>query len=132
MLRIYVGLLVVAGGPVFVPCPNVLLAQEKPNPAPVWEYKVLTKQNIMDLGQKNLAAGLNHLGREGWELTAVDGDYIFKRSPLTVPQLKERLERAKATVEQWQDRTTWSARMARKGFVSQVQLDADRARLRSE
>ena len=130
MSRICVGSLFFAAVAMFDPCPDVLLAQEKPSPVPVWEYKVLTKENVVELGQKDLAAGLNQLGRDGWELTAVDGVYIFKRSPLSVPQLKMRLERMKADVEQWQDRAAWSARMANKGIVSRVRADADRARLR--
>jgi Bacterial type II/III secretion system short domain len=37
-----------------------------------WEYQVLTKEQVADLGKKNLAAGLNKLGDESWELVAVE------------------------------------------------------------
>jgi hypothetical protein len=38
---------------------------------PKWEYKVLTKDEILELGNKDFTAGLNKLGDEGWELIAV-------------------------------------------------------------
>jgi hypothetical protein len=37
-----------------------------------WEYQVLTKEQVADLGKNNLAAGLNKLGEESWELVAVE------------------------------------------------------------
>src|SRR5262249_25272463 len=36
-----------------------------------WEYRVLTKEQLAELGKKNLAAGLNKIGEEGWELVTV-------------------------------------------------------------
>jgi hypothetical protein len=45
---------------------------EKPVSAgPKWEYKVLTKDEIAQLANKDFTAGLNKLGDEGWELFAV-------------------------------------------------------------
>jgi len=57
-----------------------------------WEYKVLTPTAIEELGGKDggaLAAGLNKLGDEGWELVAIEPGhvpppvklprYVFKR-----------------------------------------------------
>jgi hypothetical protein len=44
---------------------------EKAAPAfsgPKWEYKALTREEITELGQKDLTAGLNKLGDEGWEM----------------------------------------------------------------
>ena len=38
---------------------------------PKWEYKVLTKDEIAELANKDLAAGLNKLGEEGSELVAI-------------------------------------------------------------
>jgi hypothetical protein len=61
---------------------------------PKWEYKVLFRQQIAELGNKDFAAGLNKLGDDGWEMVGVpsavpvgggqirgvqDGDYYFKR-----------------------------------------------------
>jgi hypothetical protein len=62
----------------------------KPKPAlgPKWEYRVLAKREVAELGKKDLAAGLNKLGDEGWELVAVEPQagrssgqptYYFKR-----------------------------------------------------
>jgi hypothetical protein len=42
------------------------------SPGPKWEYKVLTKDVIAELANKDFAAGLNKLGDEGWELVAVE------------------------------------------------------------
>jgi len=52
---------------------------------PKWECKVMTELDVLKLGKDNLAAGLNSLGEEGWELITrvVEGDnarqFIFKR-----------------------------------------------------
>jgi hypothetical protein len=55
-----------------------------------WEYRVLTKDEITELSNKNFAAGLNKLGEDGWELVAVEpgfsnppgkpAEYYFKRA----------------------------------------------------
>ena len=37
---------------------------------------------------------------------------------------------AESDVDAWKDRVAWSERMARKGFLSEQQLKADRLRLR--
>ena len=58
---------------------RVLAAEPKAEAVLRWEYRVFTKQQILDLGNKDLAAGLNKLGDEGWELAGIDGQYIFKR-----------------------------------------------------
>jgi hypothetical protein len=39
--------------------------------APKWEYKIQTKEELLDLGKKDLGAGLNKLGAEGWELVSI-------------------------------------------------------------
>src|SRR5438128_2347809 len=52
----------------------------QPEGAPKWEYRILTKEQIIELGKKDLAAGLNQLGDQGWELAAVETAFIFKRS----------------------------------------------------
>jgi hypothetical protein len=52
---------------------------------PKWEYKVMMELDLLKLGKDNLAAGLNSLGEEGWELITglVERDnarqFIFKR-----------------------------------------------------
>jgi hypothetical protein len=36
-----------------------------------WEYRVLTDDEISKLGKSKLEAGLNELGKEGWELVGI-------------------------------------------------------------
>jgi hypothetical protein len=48
---------------------------------PRWEYKVMTPADVRSLGKKDLDAGLNRLGDEGWELVGMDKDQcVLKRS----------------------------------------------------
>jgi hypothetical protein len=99
-----------------------------------WEYRVFTKVEVLDLGNKDLTTGLNKLGEEGWELAAIDSAYIFKRPKgLTRQQaeaaLKERITLAEADVDQWKERLAWVTRMARKGFLTEQQLETDKAKL---
>ncbi len=100
-----------------------------------WEYRVLSKQHVLDLGKQDLAAGLNALGDAGWELAAVDAAYIFKR-PRDAGRLREaarqrRMALIAADVDQWRERVAWAERMARKGFLSAQRVEADRARLQA-
>src|SRR5258708_7718369 len=87
-------------------------AQDKPAAAPQWEYRILTKQQVLDLGKSDLATGLNQLGSDGWELAAVDGGYIFKR-PRSHPraqlaQLQAQLAQAEADLDSWKERVAWA------------------------
>src|SRR5882672_9356051 len=71
-------------------CPvTVCSAEPKPEVAVKWEYRIVTKEQLLDLGNKDLVAGLNKLGDEGWELTAVEPAYIFKRPKPTPKQLED-------------------------------------------
>jgi hypothetical protein len=47
--------------------------------SPRWEYRVLTGQQVLELGKKDVTAGLNRLGAEGWELAAVRAAAPFGR-----------------------------------------------------
>jgi uncharacterized protein (TIGR03067 family) len=38
---------------------------------PRWEYRTLTRQELINLAQKDVTAGLNKLGEDGWELVAI-------------------------------------------------------------
>jgi hypothetical protein len=104
-----------------------------------WEYRVLTREQLLKLGNADLPAGLNRLGGEGWELAAVEqpGVFYFKRPALPAPtpdrvdELKARLSLAESEVEMLKDRTSWAERMVKRGFISQEQLQADRARLQA-
>jgi hypothetical protein len=99
-----------------------------------WEYRVLTRQEVVDLGKKDLAAGLNKLGGEGWELVAIDAQYIFKRPNFLnsndVETLKQQLTLAETDIEMRKERLAWSERMARKGFMSENNVQAQKMRLR--
>jgi hypothetical protein len=122
-------LALVAGGTSF--------AGDAAGSAPRWEYRVLGKAEVLELGKSDLATGLNRLGRDGWELAAIDGAYIFKRRPTghmsSVEHLKELLAAAESDLQMRKERVTWAERMARKGFLSASQLEADRTLLqRSE
>jgi hypothetical protein len=57
---------------------------------PKWEYKVASESEVAKLGKGDLAAGLNQLGEDGWDLVAVHSTapasgaltpvrYVFKR-----------------------------------------------------
>jgi hypothetical protein len=109
------------------------LAQTKSQAGTRWEYRVLTKQQVLDLGSKDLATGLNKLGDDGWELTAVDSAYIFKRPKGPDRQqwgdLKRRLADAEVEVAAMRDRAAWSERMVKKGLMTNQQADAVRAAL---
>jgi hypothetical protein len=108
------------------------LAARSAELAPQWEYRVLTKSELLDLGKKDLAAGLNKLGDEGWELAAVDTAYIFKRpkAQAQAAVVRLRLKAAEADVEQQRERVQWSQRMVKKGFVAPNQLKEELRLLR--
>ena len=101
---------------------------------PRWEYRVLSKEQVLELGQKDLTAGLNHLGIEGWELAAIDDGYIFRRRRVNeaniIAELKQRLAAAEAEVDMRKERLAWSERMFRKGFLAANILETARSRLK--
>jgi hypothetical protein len=114
--------------------PAAAAPEEPPDAVPRWEYRVLTRDQVTELGKKDLAAGLNRLGDDGWELTAIDTAYIFKRPKAhrgdQVADLRRRLALLASDVEVWQERVAWARRMARKGFLSDRQLEAEELRLK--
>jgi hypothetical protein len=89
-----------------------------------WEYRVVTRAQLLDLGKKDLVAGLNKLGDEGWELAAFDSAYIFKRAKVQkqAEVMKLRLKLAESDVEQQRERVQWTQRMVKKGFLPANQL----------
>jgi hypothetical protein len=128
-----VGLLAISVASAVLQLATLPAAAQQPDGLPRWEYRVLTKEQVIDLGKKDLVAGLNRLGDDGWELAGVDGPYIFKRlkgpDPNYVEQLKSQMTLAEADVENWKDRLAWSERMAKKGYLATNQVQADRMRL---
>src|SRR5262249_27297507 len=129
------GLLLLALG-LAVGSPAVVRSAE-PRPELVikWEYRILTKEQVLELGKKDLTAGLNALGDEGWELVAAEPSYIFKRpkgpSLRQVEAIKRQLLLARSDVEMWKDRVAWAERMVKKGYLTERQLQADQARLKA-
>jgi len=109
----------------------VVLAEDKPIPR--WEYRVVTKDQVVELGKNDLAAGLNKLGNEGWELVVVDGGYIFKRSKVQydkeIADLKLRIAILNRDIEMQKDRVAWSSRMLKMGYVSPPAVVAEKERL---
>jgi hypothetical protein len=98
-----------------------------------WEYRVLTKAQLLELGRNDLTAGLNKLGDEGWELSAFDAAYIFKRPKVqqrSIEVLKLRIGLVEADIEQQRDRVQWSQRMVKRGFLAANQLKDETRLLR--
>lgn len=115
---------------------SALSAEPKPDAAPKWEYRVVTHEQLLDLGKKDLAAGLNKLGDDGWELITVERldktAYIFKRPKdyRNIEDVKQKLFTAQSNVELWKDRVSWAERMVKKGYMTDRQLQTETARLK--
>jgi hypothetical protein len=109
-------------------------AQATPGLVTQWEYRVLKREQILDLGKKNMTEGLNKVGAEGWELVTVDGAYIFKRPKRLIAMqredAKDRVSAIESDVELLNDRVAWAERMLRKGFLSANQVEIERQNLR--
>jgi hypothetical protein len=100
---------------------------------PRWEYRVLSKDQLLQQGKQDLAAGLNSLGKQGWELVGIDGGYIFKRreAPVpSIPDLKRRVADAEKAVDSRRERLALTELMVRKGLASEVNLQATQRLLR--
>jgi hypothetical protein len=99
-----------------------------------WEYRVLTREQILDLGNKDLAAGLNKLGNDSWELAGIDTVYIFKRprdqDGRRAEDIKRLIPLLESEVALQQERVAWAERMVRKGFMTERQAEAERLRLK--
>jgi hypothetical protein len=113
-------------------------AEHEPQAMLRWQYKVLTKEQLLELGNKDLAAGLNKLGDQGWELVGFKDGYIFKRSKggFISPPAKEQVARQRdeiksymalrqSEVDLWKDRVAWAKRMVKKGFLAPSSIQAE-------
>jgi hypothetical protein len=113
--------------------PALSAGDDKPDFNQKWEYRVLTRNQVLELGKNDLTAGLDKLGAEGWELAAVEPQYIFKRPKGLDRRSEEELKRviavAEADAEAWKDRVTWSERMVKKGYITERQLQSEREQL---
>jgi len=112
---------------------NVAVASADDKPAPKWEYRVVTKEQVAELGKNDLAAGLNKLGNEGWELVVVDGGYIFKRpkaqNDRDIADLKLRIAILNRDIEMQKERVAWTNRMLKMGYLSNQAAIAEQERL---
>jgi hypothetical protein len=109
-------------------------AEPYPQPGIKWEYRTVSKEQLLELGNKDLAAGLNKLGDEGWELAAVDGAYIFKRTkpgPTQIEDARRRVSQGEADVEGWKERIAWSERMVKKGYLTDRHLQEEKVALQA-
>jgi hypothetical protein len=113
--------------------PVTAFAQGRLEAVARWEYRVLTKEDILVLGKKDLAAGLNQLGEDGWELVAAE-PYIFKRPKdqlrKQAAEIKRRIAIIEADVEQLSDRAAWAERMGKKGYLSEQRVEAEKRQLK--
>jgi hypothetical protein len=109
-----------------------LRADDKP--VTKWEYRVVPRDQVAELGKNDLAAGLNKLGSEGWELVVVDGGYIFKRpraqNDNEIAELKLKVNILQSDFEMQKERLAWSERMLKMGYMSNQAVGAERERLR--
>jgi hypothetical protein len=106
----------------------------RPTAVVQWEYRVVPKDKLLQLGKQDLAAGLNKLGEEGWELVVVDGAYVFKRPKEQLArraaEVKRRIGLIESDVETWKERVAWAERMVKRGYLTEHQVNAERTRLR--
>jgi hypothetical protein len=110
---------------------SALAADEKTTPK--WEYRVVSKDQVIELGKNDLAAGLNKLGSDGWELVVVDGGYIFKRpkpqNDKEIADLKLRIAVLNRDIEMQKERVAWCNRMFKMGYLSGQIAAAEQERL---
>jgi hypothetical protein len=129
---------------------SVAQAQEPaPTGLPKWEYRILTREQVAELGKNDIAAGLNRLGDDGWQLVTIEpavsaekdgkapghsAQFYFQRPKDYVRMLRagiqQRFAAAKSNVEMWEDRLAWTERMVRKGFLTANQARADEEELK--
>ncbi len=123
-----------------VPCGKSQTPIPAPHPAPLqWEYRVVTKDQVLESGKKNLTAGLDRLGEEGWELVGIESTsppvvFYFKR-PRT--SAAERIEELKNLVARFEldaavarERADWAERMARKGYAYESNVSVTQQQLK--
>lgn len=85
-------------------------------------YKIVASQNKSDLQTAIVALDLARIDLEKYKI----GDY-----PQSLKDIQSRKEIAESDLEMWRDRSAWSERMSKKGYLSPSQVQAERSRLRS-
>jgi hypothetical protein len=130
-VRVVLAAIAAAGGTVQV---SAWADDGRPSALTAWEYRVVAKDQLLELGKKDLAAGLNQLGERGWELVGVDGAYVFKRPKDLIhrhaAEVRRRIALIESNVETWKERVAWAERMGRRGYMTERQVGAERMQLR--
>lgn len=102
---------------------NILMEQRENEWSAAQEHlKIVLSQNESNLATAKINIQLAVLDLEKF----IQGDYEQQKKDIL-----SRKDLAKSDVEMWADRVAWSERMVKKAFLSPLQAQAERARLRS-
>lgn len=85
-------------------------------------YHIIKSQNFSDIETAKTNLKLAEIDLKKY----LEGDFA-----LVFSDIQGRLEIARSDLEQWLDRSAWSQRMMRKGYLSRTQAESDKARLDS-
>jgi len=84
------------------------------------DYRIQESDNESDIEAKKNSLDLARIDLEKYD----KGDFIQ-----CLKDVEGRMETSRSDLEDWKDRSAWSARMAKKGLMSKVQADADASRV---
>jgi len=84
------------------------------------DYRIQESQNESDIESQKNILDLARIDLEKYD----KGDFIQ-----ALKDVEGRMETSRSDLEDWKDRSAWSARMAKKGLMSKVQADADASRV---
>jgi multidrug resistance efflux pump len=83
------------------------------------DVRIQVSDNESDIEQKKNAQELARIDLKKY----LEGDFVQ-----SLKDVDGRIKTAQSDLEDWKDRSAWSARMAKKGLMSKVQADADASR----
>jgi multidrug resistance efflux pump len=86
------------------------------------QYKITVSQNESDIATAQVNLKLAQLDLKKY----VEGDYEQNKKTIL-----GNIQTAESDLEQYRDRSAWSDRMVKKGYQTQAQADADRAKLKA-
>jgi RNA polymerase sigma factor (sigma-70 family) len=106
-------------------------AEKRGDSKPRSELEALRREN--ELLKLNLEVVLEKVRAQEAELRALRGDGSSNRKTEggREADVKKAAEAARSDLLMWQERAAWSQRMARRGYVTDAQAEADQARLES-
>jgi len=84
------------------------------------DYRIQESQNESDIEQQKNVLSLAGIDLEKY----IKGDFVQ-----ALKDVDGRIKTSQSDLEDWKDRSAWSARMAKKGLMSKVQADADASRV---